>query len=121
MSLRKQPAIVGMGLVALDVVITDAREQEPRFFSGGTCGNVLTVLSYLGWASTPVARLDSGSTTECVVADLRRFGVSTKFITKRFDGATPVIIHRIRSLRDGEAYHTFSWRCPVLWGPPSWL
>ena len=107
-----QPAVVGMGLVALDVVIAEPSGRETLFFSGGTCGNVLTILSYLGWAATPVARLRRGSTADCVIGDLERFGVSTEFITRRWDGSTPVIIHRIRCSREGQAYHTFSWRCP---------
>ena len=107
-----RPRIVGMGLVALDVVMSDATGQEPRFFAGGTCGNVLTILSYLGWRSSLIARLCCGSTAECVVADLERFGVLTKCVSRKADGSTPVIIHRIRTSINGEAYHTFSWRCP---------
>ncbi len=101
-----------MGLVALDVVMSEPSEREPRVFCGGTCGNVLTILSYLGWAAAPVARLRRGWTADCVMEDLDRFGVSTEFITRRWDGSTPVIIHRIRCSSEGEAYHTFSWRCP---------
>ena len=57
---KGRPAVTGMGLVALDMVITEPSDREPRFFAGGTCGNVLTILSYLGWAATPVARLRRG-------------------------------------------------------------
>ena len=109
---KERPAVVGMGLLALDVVMAEPGDREPRFFSGGTCGNVLTILSYLGWAATPVARLRRGSTADRVIGDLERFGVSTEFVTRRWDGSTPVIIHRIRCSSEGEAYHTFSWRCP---------
>ena len=110
--MERQPAVVGMGLLALDVVMAEPSERERRLFSGGTCGNVLTILSYLGWTATPVARLRRGWTADCVIGDLDRCGVSTEFITRRWDGSTPVIIHRIRCSREGEAYHTFSWRCP---------
>ena len=103
---------MGMGLVALDVVMAEPSEREPRLFCGGTCGNVLTILSYLGWSATPVARLRRGWTADCVMEDLDRFDVSTEFITRRWDGSTPVVIHRIRCSSEGEAYHTFSWRCP---------
>ena len=107
-----QPTVVGMGLVALDVVIAEPSDREARFFCGGTCGNVLTILSYLGWAASAVARLRRGTTADRVIGDLERFGVSTEFISRGWDGSTPVIIHRIRCSRKGEAYHTFSWRCP---------
>ena len=108
----EQPTVVGMGLVALDVVIAEPSDREARFFCGGTCGNVLTILSYLGWAAAAVARLRRGTTADHVIGDLERFGVSTEFISRGWDGSTPVIIHRIRCSRKGEAYHTFSWRCP---------
>ena len=107
-----QPEIVGMGLIALDVVISDAGDQEPRCFLGGTCGNVLTILRYLGWVAKPIARLDSGANADVILADLSKFGVSTQFITRDRDGSTPIIIHRIRYASNGDGYHTFSWRCP---------
>ena len=56
--------IVGTGLVALDVVIDDESPQVQRLFAGGTCGNVLTILSFLGWNSFPVARIAKDSAGE---------------------------------------------------------
>ena len=106
------PSAVGMGLVALDVVLTDGKDLQPRYFAGGTCGNVLTILRYLGWRSSPIARLNAGAAADCVLEDLERLGVSTDFITILPDGSTPIIIHRIRRGDTGEPYHTFSWRCP---------
>ena len=108
----KTPSAVGMGLVALDVVITDDKKRQPRHFAGGTCGNVLTILSYLGWRSTPVARFSPGPAADRVIADLECRGVLTRFITRQKDGSTPVIIHRIRHRNGGEPRHSFSWRCP---------
>ena len=108
----KQPTVLGMGLVALDVVLADDKHQQPRYFAGGTCGNTLTILSYLGWRSVPVARLSPGPTAERVVDDLNSRGVSTEFVTRQADGSTPVIIHRIRHRTTGEPQHSFSRRCP---------
>ena len=106
------PVAVGIGLVALDVVLTDDKDQQPRYFAGGTCGNVLTILTYLGWRSNPVARLSPGAAADCLLDDLKGLGVSTDFVTRQRDGSTPVIIHRIRRGNNGEPYHSFSWRCP---------
>ncbi len=106
------PVAIGIGLLALDVVLTDDRDRQPRYFGGGTCGNVLTILSYLGWRSNPIARLSPGTAADRVLDDLQRQGVSTNFVTRKRDGSTPVIIHRIKRGHNGEPYHTFSWRCP---------
>ena len=46
---EQRPVVVGTGLVALDVVINSDVHRPPRLWAGGTCGNVLTILSYLGW------------------------------------------------------------------------
>lgn len=108
-------SVVGAGLVTLDVVLSADRDSRGslRCFAGGTCGNVLTVLSYLGWNATPVGRLSPGPAAERVVADLRRWNVCTEFLFVETDGSTPIIIQRIGRRPTGQPYHSFSWRCPV--------
>jgi len=73
---------------------------------------VLTILSYLGWHSVPLGRLSPGAAAERVLADLRKWEVSTEFISLANDGSTPIIIERIARTEAGEPYHSFSWRCP---------
>jgi len=106
------PYAAGTGLVALDVVLSEDRPEGPRYWAGGTCGNLLVVLSYLGWRSAPIARLREGAAATELLADLRRWGVATPFVTLGEDGSTPVIVERIGRAPDGEVFHTFSWRCP---------
>ena len=106
------PTVFGMGLLALDVVTTTRKEYVPRWFAGGTCGNVLVALSFLGWKASPISRLAPGPAADRILEDLRTWNVSTKLITKLPDGSTPIIIHKIGS-RNGEPYHSFSWRCPA--------
>jgi len=36
----RRPAIVGTGLIALDVVIEAEAKRDPPLWTGGTCGNV---------------------------------------------------------------------------------
>jgi sugar/nucleoside kinase (ribokinase family) len=76
-----KPVVFGTGLVALDVVFDVDTDDPPRFWAGGTCGNVLTVLSYLGWHVSPIARLGEGVAAERVLADLARWNVSGRFIS----------------------------------------
>jgi sugar/nucleoside kinase (ribokinase family) len=107
------PLAVGTGLLALDDVRIDGDGRPPRRWAGGTCGNVLLVLSYLGWRAAPVARLQPGAAADMVLEDIERWGVSAQFITLGADGSTPVIVHWIGRGPSGEPYHTFSWRCPT--------
>ncbi len=42
-----RPTVMGTGLIALDVVVSDQRLGDRRVYAGGTCGNVMAILSYL--------------------------------------------------------------------------
>ena len=48
---------VGSGLVTLDIVFDDESPNEYMVGSGGSCGNVMSILSFLGWKAYPVTRL----------------------------------------------------------------
>ena len=111
-STTNTPLAVGTGLIALDIIVSESQMGVPRFWAGGTCCNVLTVLSYLGWRTAPVARLQGGELASRLLSDLRQWGVSTEFISLDEDGSTPVIVQSIRQTPRGEPRHTFSWRCP---------
>jgi fructokinase len=110
------PAVVGTGLVALDLVISEG-SGDRRAWLGGTCGNVLTVLAYLGWRASPAARLAPGQAADCIRAEMERWGVSGEFVGVTDDGSTPVIVERITSSTDGKPRHSFSWRCPGCGNP----
>jgi fructokinase len=102
--------VLGVGLVALDVVVEQAT-AVPTFYAGGTCGNVLAILSYLGWRAMPVARLGPDVAGEMVSADLHRWGVDLTYANLKPQGRTPVILERVRMDRRGIPYHTFSFSC----------
>jgi sugar/nucleoside kinase (ribokinase family) len=104
--------VVGTGLLALDVVIPPEGLARHRLWAGGTCGNVLLALSYLGWQSYPVARLKNDAARERICEDLREGGARVDFVEADEEGSTPVIVHRIGKTADGEPFHTFSKRCP---------
>lgn len=108
----EQLTVIGTGLLALDVVIADSFELEPILCAGGTCGNVLTALSYLGWQSYPIARLRSDAASKRVTKDLRSWDVNLDFVTLDSDGSTPVVVQHIRRNKAGEPSHSFSRKCP---------
>lgn len=109
---EQMPVVVGTGLVALDVVINSDVHRPPRLWAGGTCGNVLTILSYLGWPAYPVARLNGDTASEHVRRDLSQWGVHLEFVQSDPRGSTPIIVQQISHNTAGKASHTFSWSCP---------
>lgn len=113
------PAAFGTGLIALDVILNAATANEPAMVAGGSCGNVLAILSYLGWATFPVARLNGDAASEIVRADLRRWGVSLDFSAQAPATSTPIIVQTIRRDRFGSPVHRFSLVCPMCgaWFP----
>lgn len=110
-SSKVRPAVVGTGLVALDIVLR--KGHTPVITAGGTCANVLAILSYLGWSSTLVSRLAEDRAAKYVLHDLSTWGVSTRFARLAPTCETPVIVERIRQDAHGHPFHTFSLSCPA--------
>lgn len=110
--LGREPVVIGMGLVALDVVIPGDLNTDPYLCAGGTCGNVLTALAFLGWQAYPVARLSTDGASKRVAEDLRHWCVKTEFVTFDEDGSTPVVVQHIHNSGKGEPSHSFSRKCP---------
>lgn len=108
----RQPVVIGTGLVALDVVIPGDLNSDPYLCAGGTCGNVLTALAFLGWRAYPVARLSTDGASKRVADDLHHWSVKTDFVTFDEDGSTPVVVQHIHSAKSGEPSHSFSRKCP---------
>jgi fructokinase len=108
----------GTGLVALDVVYGINPQVGPRIWAGGSCGNVLAILAYLGWHSIPVARLRHDSFARKLIDDLSQWEVDTSLICQEDTGATPIIIQKIISDGHGAPRHRFEFTCPNC---QSWL
>lgn len=111
--------IIGAGLVALDIVVKGKSNTPLGFAVGGSCGNVMSILSYLSWESYPIARLGKDKAAEIIFDDLQRSKVCTKFISTDNSGSTPVILHRISKDRNGLPIHKFEFREPATraWFP----
>jgi fructokinase len=105
-------------LLSLDVIIKGNDYQSSKHLAGGTCGNVLIILSYLGWDAYPVTRLNGDTASRRVLRDLKQWGVRLDFAKSEPRAATPIIIHKIVHNGAGEAVHRFSLKCPHC---GSWL
>jgi sugar/nucleoside kinase (ribokinase family) len=113
------PIACGSGFVALDVVVDQTSGSE-SCFAGGTCGNVLVILSFLGWSSTPIARLAEDRAGRLVRADLKRWGVKQTSLGLEPTCPTPIVIEEIYRNKAGAAKHRYIWTCPDCGGylPP---
>lgn len=70
----------------------------------------MMILSYMGWNTFPIARLDGSKDTKRVLDDMHRHNVYTDFITTNEDGKTPVIVQRNFVNKDGVTTHKFESR-----------
>ena len=115
-----RPKVFGTGLIALDLVVGPDPETPVRSWAGGTCGNVLSILAYLGWDAYPIARMDDDVASDRVRADMKRWRVRLEWANCAPTTHTPMIVQEIRRKRDGRTGHRFSWLCPRCgtWLPP---
>ena len=106
------PAVFGTGLIALDLVVGLDASADVQASAGGSCGNVLSILAYLGWSSFPIARLNGDAASDRVRADFRRWNVRLEYVSCGPSAYTPIIVQELRLGRDGKPRHRFSWSCP---------
>lgn len=109
---RERSCVFGTGLIALDLVMSADPNVAVQAWAGGTCGNVLTILAYLGWDAFPVARMNGDSASQRVLADMRLWGVRLDYATCAPTANTPMIIQEIRKNPEGVPSHRFSLSCP---------
>lgn len=105
----RRPLCIGTGMVVLDVIYGSGRSASPQFFAGGSCGNVLTILSHFGWDSMPAAVVGDDPEGRRLIRDIARWGVGTDFLRVDSRSHTPRIIERIRP--DREPHHRFEMTC----------
>lgn len=106
---RGTPSCLASGFIAMDIV-----EGEFETFSaaGGSCGNVMALLSFLGWTAQPVARLGADHAGSFIRAQFERLGVDASHVSNLSGVKTPIVIQRFVEGMDGERAHQFSLTCP---------
>lgn len=110
-----EPACVGMGFVAADIV--EGRSEE-FVAAGGSCGNVMAILAWLGWKSFPVARMGPDWAARVIRKDFNALGVQDRFLSEESSIQTPIVIQRFVEDTKGKRVHRFSLACPECGG---WL
>lgn len=114
MSPRKAsiPSVAATGLIVLDITVS-AISPAPAYpvWTGGTCGNVLTILSFLGWSSHAIGRIGSDAAGTCLLRDLLDAGVDPGYLDRE-EAGTPIILHRVSTDRRGGVRHGYAFECP---------
>ena len=103
-----EPMCLGSGMIALDVIFR-VDSNEPEFQAGGSCCNILTILSYFGWRSFPIARLGCDVEGDRILEDMRAWRVQNEFMERDRAIQSPRIIQRIYAGKNPR--HSFSFRC----------
>jgi fructokinase len=109
---KPRPRCIGTGLITLDIVINNGSLSEAECWAGGSCGNVLTTLSYLGWKSYPIARLGNDAAGKFLVSDMAEWGVDSKYIYFSDSVSTPIIVERLSNGNNKKPSHKWQWVCP---------
>jgi sugar/nucleoside kinase (ribokinase family) len=94
--------ILGTGIFNLDII--SVREypqgyQHNRIFTenlvkeeaGGTCGNIMCMLAYMGWQTYPLTKLDNSEEGLKMTESLKGFGCDCRFVTNTEDGGTTIL------------------------------
>lgn len=106
------PVLVGTGLMALDTVVSAERRGVVQCFLGGTWGNVVSILSALGWQCHPIGRLEPEDPAFAFLADeLARWDVRRDFLHLAPTARVPIIAQRNKANPGGGFQHAFSYRC----------
>jgi sugar/nucleoside kinase (ribokinase family) len=109
------PTCIGVGFVAADIVEGSVEEFVT---AGGSCGNVMAILAWLGWNAVPVSRLGHDWAAKVVRKDLGDAGAVLANLSGEKSVQTPIVIQRFVKDKAGRQTHRFSLTCPECGG---WL
>ncbi|MFT4435045.1 PfkB family carbohydrate kinase [Caballeronia sp. 15715] len=95
-------------MLALDVLLGEGKSSL-RAELGGSAGNVLAILAFLGWSSVPVARLGDDVAGKRIRREFEVLRADTRFLKHEHQAHTPVVY---QSPGDRDCTHKFSFSCP---------
>lgn len=115
---RAERSCFGVGFIVLDVIhVSQSHGSSQEWFAGGSCGNVLAILAFLGWQSSVAARLGRDWAGGQLLADLHRWDVATDLVTEEKGIDTPIVFQEIYRTKGGQTTHKFSRHCPICGSP----
>ena len=121
-TMRNIQRILGTGNIGLDIIFQreypegfDIAKKRNPFVDkliaeevGNTCGNVMTMLPYLGVDSFPIGHFDDSEPGLKITASLHHYGADTRFVQNSPNGGTTLMtcIHKL----DQNGHHAMSHR-----------
>lgn len=104
-----QQKILGVGLICIDIIIRQGKSL--RYYNGGSCGNVISALSFLGWDSDLITRRHEDIAGDILKINFDKIGVNHIEVGKK-PSHTPRIIEKL-TIKKGEYLgHDFLLKCP---------
>ena len=103
--------VAGAGFVALDILLASDHDGRMRRRAGGTCGNVLAILSFLGFDSVAIARLGTDRAADVLISDLQSVGVDCQHMQRDSSATTPRVVEILPNSPGGA--HHFAFTCPM--------
>ena len=113
-----EKTVIGSGIYVLDSIVVRDYPAWPslRPFTertvieevGGTCGNVMCILSWLGWKAFPQVCLDDSPIGLKIASDLARYGCDLRHVTNTPGGGATIL--RCTHKKDAEGNHTIAFR-----------
>jgi len=108
----KKRTVIGSGIYNLDVIVERSYPDWPQMRpfvertvieeAGGTCGNVMCMLSRKGWDARPQACLDDSPQGLKIREDLLHFGCDCRHVTNTPAGGTTILWCTHKKNSDGE-------------------
>ena len=113
-----EKTVLGSGVYNLDSIVVRDYPAWPQLrpFTdrtvleevGGTCGNVMCILSWLGWKAMPQVSLDESPIGLKITSDLGRYGCDCRYVTNTPGGGATLL--RCTHKKDADGNHTISFR-----------
>ena len=103
---KNVPRLLGAGLACLDIIKADGKIY---YYNGGSCGNVVSGLSFLGWKNAVFTGSYRDQAAELLDSNFRRIGVQ-RIEVNQGSSITPRIIEDFEF--DKNKSHRFLHVCP---------
>ena len=107
-----QKTIIGTGIFNLDTIVVREYPEWPAMRPfvekevlqevGGTCGNVMCMLSWMGWDARPIASLDDSEEGRKITKDLKHYDCDCRYVTNTPEGGTTMLRCTHKKTVDGK-------------------